>query len=262
MAAVTPNAFGDHNRSANPAISAPSTPSPSADLTDATLFDFVLPAGALPTGHPRRTDLAYIYVAPGSKAKWTNSCCPGVMVEHLVTGEIAFTSKAEAQVMRADGTLEPLAAGSKADLRPGDTFIARHEAEFSADNSGAEPAQLIEWLYQQEYFSFIAHDLPGWGGPGGKSTNKVLPEFEGNIEITLERHVLDPGEGDAAFPSNGVRQVVSPNIETNILTVSVDGEYAAYDSRDETTTAYVLEVTPLGAGSAHPIVNLPPPPQP
>jgi hypothetical protein len=182
------------------------------------------------------------------------------MFEHIVTGEIAFSSKAAAQVLRADGSVEDIAAGTEAMLQPGDTWIARNEVEFKASNTGPEPVQMAEWVYLHDPdASFGGHQLEGWGGPGGLDVTDQVPDFAGAIEVKLQRLVLDPGEGGYTFRTGGLRLVVSPNIETDILTVFGDGGFTAYDSQGQQTTAYTIEITPSGQASAHPIVGVPAP---
>jgi hypothetical protein len=243
-----------------PAINAPATPSPAAEPTDATLFDVVLPAEVLPTGDGRLTGLAIIYVDPGSTGTWVESCCPGLMFEHIVAGEIAFTSKAAAQVLRADASVEEIAAGTEAMLRTGDTWIARNEVEFTASNTGTEPVQMAEWVYLHDpSANFGGHQLDGWGGPGGLDVTDQPPDFPGPIEVQLRRLVLDSGEGRYPMRTGGVRLVVSPDIETDILTVFGDGGFTAFDSQGRPTTAYTIEITPSGEAIAHPIVGVPAP---
>ena len=243
-----------------PAINAPATPSPAAEPTDATLFDVVLPAEVLPTGDGRLTGLAIIYVDPGSTGTWVESCCPGLMFEHIVAGQIAFTSKAAAQVLHADSSVDEIAAGTEAALRPGDTWIGRNEVEFTASNIGTERVQMAEWTYLHDpYASFGGHRLEGWGGPGGLDVTDQLPDFAGAIEITQKRLILDPNEGESSFPTSGLRLAVSPNIETDILTVYGDGSFTAYDSQGNKTIAYTLEIRSAPLHSPRPIVGVPPP---
>jgi hypothetical protein len=250
----------DRTHTTGPAIHAPATPSPTVELTDATLFDVVLPPEVLPTGAGRLAGLGYLYVEPGAAGNWADSCCPGLMFEHVVAGEITFTSKAAAQVVRADDSVEDIAAGVDVALQPGDTFIARNEVEFRAANTGVEPVQMVEWVYLSDpRANFGGHRLVGWGGPGGLDVTDQPPDFPGAIEVQLRRLVLDPGEGGYTFRTGGLRQVVSPNIETDILTVYGDGGFTAFDSQGQQTTAYSIEITPSGQASAHPTVGVPAP---
>jgi hypothetical protein len=248
---------GDRTHTTGPAILAPATPSPTVERTDATLFDVVLPPEVLPTGAGRLAGLSYVYIEPGAIGSWADSCCPGLMFEHIVVGEITFTSKTASQVLRADDSVEDIAAGVDVALQPGDTFIARNEAEFRAANTGAEPVQMVEWLYLHDpRANFGGHRLDGWGGPGGLDITQELPDFPGAIEVQLRQLVLDPGEGAHTFRTGGLRQVVSPNIETDILTVYGDGGFTAFDSQGQQTTAYTVEITRSGQASAHPIVGV------
>jgi hypothetical protein len=250
----------DRTHTTGPAIHAPATPSPTAGLTDATLFDVVLPPEVLPTGAGRLAGLAYVYVEPGAIGNLADSCCPGLMFEHIVAGEITFTSKAAAQVVRGDDSVEDIAAGVDVALQPGDTFIARNEVEFRAANTGGEPVQMVEWVYLSDpRANFGGHQLVGWGGPGGLDVTDQPPDFPGAIEVRLQRLVLDPGEGGHPFRTGGLRQIVSPNIETDILTVYGDGAFTAFDSQGQQTMAYTIEITPSGNASAHPIVGVPAP---
>jgi hypothetical protein len=251
---------GDRTHTTGPAVHAPATASPTVELTDAALFDVVLPPEVLPTGAGRLAGLGYIYVESGATGNLADSCCPGLMFEHIVAGEITFTSMAAAQVLRADDSVEDIAAGVGVALQPGDTFIARNEVEFRAANTGGEPVQMVEWVYLSDpRANFGGHQLAGWGGPGGLDVTQELPDFPGAIEVRLQRLVLDPGEGSHTFRTSGLRQVVSPNIETDILTVYGDGGFTAFDSQGQQTTAYSIEITPSGQASAHPIVGVPAP---
>jgi hypothetical protein len=248
----------DKRYTTGPAINAPATPSPTVQLTPATLLDVVLPAEILPTGDGRLSGLVYIYVEGGATGTWLNSCCPGPMIEHVVAGEIAFTSKAATQVVRADGSIENIAAGTEVALQPGDTLVTRNEFEFRASNIGTQPVQMVEWVYVSDPMAYFAgHQLEGWGGLGGLDATQTLPTFPSSIRVTLNRLVLEPGDGKPPFQTDGIRQVVVPNVETEILTIFGDRSFSAVDSQGQLTTAYTLEVSPANSTRDLPIVGLP-----
>jgi hypothetical protein len=248
----------DKRYTTGPAINAPATPSPTVQLTPATLFDVVLPAEILPTGDGRLSGLAYIYVEGGATGTWLSSCCPGLMFEHVAAGEITFTSKAAAQVLHADASVEAIAAGTDVALQPGDTWIARNEVEFKASNIGTQPVQMVEWVYISDPMAYFAgHQLEGWGGLGGLDATQTLPTFPSSIRVTLNRLVLEPGDGKPPFQTDGIRQVVVPNVETDILTIFGDRSFAAVDSHGQKTTAYTIEITPAESNGALPVVGVP-----
>jgi hypothetical protein len=248
----------DRRHTIGPAITAPATPSPTVELTDATLFDVVLPAEVLPTGDGRLSGLVYIHVEQGSSGTAYTTCCPGPMFEYVVVGEMTFTSKGQAQVLRAEGTLESVPADTAVVLMVGDTLIARNEFTFTASNSGSGPAEIVEWVYVSDPSAYFAgHQVTGWGGLGGLAATQALPTFPSSIRVTLNRRVLEPGDGAPSFQTDGIRQVVVPNVETDILTVFGDGGFAAVDSHGLKTTVYTLEVSPANLTRDLPVVGQP-----
>lgn len=264
-------AFGRLDPGTSPAsISAPTAASPAAatpapgttTLLDVDLPAAVLPAGALPDDAGRLSGLSYVYVDAGSSGTWPgNSCCPGQFIEHVVAGSLTFSSAGPFQVLHADQTLDNLAADAEVVLGPGDTMIARNETTFTAANTGSTPVEMVEWGYLSDpYQSFAGHRLQGWGGPGGLSVTNSVPSFPKGIHITLRRLVLQPGDGAPVYRPDGLRQVVVPNIETDILLTFGEGDFIAVDSHGDLTTAYTLEIAPLNPNNAstRPVVGMPP----
>jgi hypothetical protein len=235
----------------------PATPAP--ELGTATLLDVGLPATVIPAAD-ELSGLAYFHVAPNTSGEWFGSCCPGLMVEHVLAGTISFTSAQSARVLRADGTQEEVAADAAVALGPGDTLLARNEAHFTAANPGSVPVEMVEWLYIASPDSqFAGHNLPGWGGPGGLDARGTLPAFAGPIRATLRRLVLAPGEGQSPFRPDGLRHLVVSDVEAEIVRVFGEGDFVAVDSQGKTTTVYTLEIVPLDASTDDvPIVGLPP----
>jgi hypothetical protein len=237
----------------------PSTPSP--ELGTTVLFDVVFPADVIPAGEGRLTALYYGYAEPGSDGQWFARCCPGVVIEHLVAGEMAFTSTGPMQVLRAGGTLAQIAAETAVLVGPGDTLITRNEDAVSATNTGATTAEFVEWIYLDDPdLLFAGHQIPGWGGPGGLAATTLMPSFPGDIRVTLQRLVLAPDDGQSEPLSIALRLVAVPNLETDILRYFGDEAFVAVDSQGQPTTVYTLEVLPFsGADPDAPIVGKPSP---
>jgi hypothetical protein len=242
-----------------PAIVAPATPLPEPVLTDATLLDGAFPVEVLPTDGGPIMGLASVLVEPGASGTWLPTCCDGPMVDFLVAGSLTMTTTEAIQVMRADGTLEEIAAETAFVLSPGDTLITRNLIGFDYANTGTTPAELVEWIYLNDFDQYFeGHQLPGWGGPGGLDLTTDIPVFTHPVRVTLKRHVLDPGETVTTLRPDGVLLVVTPNLETDTLRLFGDGAFQAVDSGGAVTIAYALEVVPLLNAGTVPVVGLPP----
>ena len=122
----------DRDHGGAPAIEAPATPSPEASPDD-TVLQLTLPATALPTGDKLGAGLAVFTIAPGTWSSWDQTCCPGVLVEHVVTGQ--YTVRAEVAITVVGPTELP----RRFRPEPGSSSI-RATAWFRATRWGSRPA--------------------------------------------------------------------------------------------------------------------------
>jgi hypothetical protein len=139
---------GEDRHTGGPAIYAPATPSPEATPDD-TVLHLTLPATALPTGDTLGAGLAVFTIAPGTRSSWDQTCCPGVLVEHVVAGQYSVRAEAAITIVRADQTVEAIPARTEVVLNPGDSLISRDEVAVEAANTGTEPVTLLSWLLIQ-----------------------------------------------------------------------------------------------------------------
>jgi hypothetical protein len=188
---------GEDRHTGGPAIYAPATPSPEATPDD-TVLHLTLPATALPTGDTLGAGLAVFTIAPGTRSSWDQTCCPGVLVEHVVAGQYSVRAEAAITIVRADQTVEAIPARTEVVLNPGDSLISRDEVAVEAANTGTEPVTLLSWLliqgdgtferqrttllWAELWPQFTGHKLPGWveGQPGDV---REMSDVQGPIRL-------------------------------------------------------------------------------
>jgi hypothetical protein len=207
-----------------PAIHAPATPTPE------TVLEITLPATALPTGDGVGAGLAVFTIAPGTRSTWDQTCCPGVLVEYVLSGQYTVRSQAAITVVRASGAAEEVPARTEVVLNPGDSLISRDEVGVEAANTGTEPVALLSWLlitgdgtfnsrvqlpmWDQFGPQFTGHKLPGWveGLPGDV---REMADVQGPIMLdaapaTIQlRRVTLPDNSTVSLPADGL-QFVAP----------------------------------------------------
>jgi hypothetical protein len=242
-----------------PAVYAPATPSPEATPDD-TVLHLTLPATALPTGDSLGAGLAVFTIAPGTWSRWDQTCCPGVLVEHVVSGRYTVRAQAAITVVRADQAVETIPASTEVVLNPGDSLVSRDEVGVEAGNTGTEPVTLLSWLLIQGdgtfnshvrlplwvelWPQFTGHKLPGWveGQPGDI---REMADIQGPITVTaapatirLQRVTMQ--DGDAVPMPVGSLQFIAPVGPHADKLRQADNTYRVLGEIGQPVTVYVL----------------------
>ena len=147
---------GGNPRMAIPGVVA----SPSPEPPDPTVLTVTIPAEELPSSDSVSSGLAYVTVPVGNRSRWDAYCCPGPMVEYVVEGSYSVVAEAPVRVVRANGTVEEIPAGTEVTLAAGDALVSRNETAVEAWNGGTEPVLLLNWVYIDDT-GFQGHSLPG-----------------------------------------------------------------------------------------------------
>ena len=229
LGARLPGRFSGPDHSRAPAVYAPASPSPAA-TPDETVLELTLPATALPTGDGVGAGLAVFTIAPGTRSTWDQTCCPGVLVEYVLSGQYTVRAAAAITVVRAGGAVEDIPARIEVILNPGDALVSRDEVGVEAANTGAEPVSLLSWLliegagtfdtqrvthlWAELWPQFTGHKLPGWveGLPGDI---REMSDVQGPVSLDAApatirlRRVTVPDDSVVPLPVEGV-QFVAP----------------------------------------------------
>gem|GEM_PF-5477312 len=229
-----------------PPIVAPSTLSPVATPEDATLLDIDIPAEAIPDSDGYVAGITYDTVPAGAVTEvvWSNSCCHGPLVQHVLGGALTFTVGAPTSVVRADGSTETVPADSAVELVPGDTLLSRNEHTVTITNAGAEPADIVGWhLLDDPNEMFAGRREEGWIYRDFEATTDV-PPITGSVALTLRREVLVPGDVVLVFAGN-LSLAVTADPEVDVFKRYGDGGIYPIDSRGDATVVYVITMIPL-----------------
>lgn len=249
----------DRDHGGAPAIEAPATPSPEASPDD-TVLQLTLPATALPTGDKLGAGLAVFTIAPGTWSSWDQTCCPGVLVEHVVTGQYTVRAEVAITVVRADGAAEEIPTRTRVVLNPGDSLVSRDEVGVEAGNMGTEPVTLLSWLLIQGdgtfnshvrlplwielWPQFTGHKLPGWveGQPGDI---REMADIQGPITVNaapamiqLQRVTMQDGQA-VPIPADGLQFIAPVGPHADKLR-QTDNTYRVLGEIGQPVTVYVL----------------------
>jgi hypothetical protein len=242
-----------------PAVYAPATPSPEATPDD-TVLRLTLPATALPTGDTLGAGLAVFTIAPGTWSSWDQTCCPGVLVEHVVSGQYSVRAEDAITIIRADQAVEAIPAHTEVLLNPGDSMISRDEVAVEAGNRGTEPVTLLSWLliqgdgtferqrttllWAELWPQFTGHKLPGWveGQPGDV---REMSDVQGPIRLdagsaTIElRRVTVRDDTILPPPADGLQFIAPVGPHADKLR-QADNTYRVLGEIGQPVTVYIL----------------------
>ncbi len=252
-----------------PAVIAPATPSPDG-VTEQTLVTVTLPANVLPRGAGVGAGLAHFTIPPGTRSTWTPpSCCPGPVMEYVLSGSYTVQAQAAIRVIRTDGPVEEIPAGTEVTLAAGDALVSRNEIVVEGANSGAASVELLSWvLVDDPSERSSGHLLAGWithaydvrSGDAGSYGIRVPT---GPATVRLQRIDLAPG---AAFPpsAEGTRFAVTlPENAAGTPRAGLIGRMSdntmVNTGQAETLTVYVLTLEPTSGGSGTPGASSPTP---
>ena len=174
------------------------------------LYSANYPAAALPTGSALNFIVWHATIDPGVQVSVPAAyvaCCPGPVVLHVLSGELAIRVDGSLRVARAGspGTpapVEELTEDTERTLRPGESAAYRFELPASYTNPGSIPVHLV-----------------GGGLLGGYAPapveNYVVSEFTeifpvpplpaGPVTMELVRVTLAPGDPLPAPPAGSLR---------------------------------------------------------
>jgi hypothetical protein len=237
----------------------PPTPTPVA--TEETLLQVTIPADALPHGEGVSSGLAHFSIPPGTRSTWEPYCCPGPMVEYVLEGTYTVRAEAAIQLVRADGTVEEVPAGTEVVLGPGDGLISRNETVVEAANTGATPVELLNWVLIEKG-DFGGHSLLGWVDHMA-DVQGPLAVPAGPATLLLRRVELAP---DATFPAPAAGTlrfgVTLPNNAAGTPVAADLGQQSDGTIRTvgaEAITIYILTLEPAGGATGSPVASSPTP---
>ena len=206
-----------------PAVHAPASASQEA-TSDETVLQLTLPAASLPTGDGVGAGLAVFTIAPGTRSTWNQTCCPGVLVEYVLSGQYTVRSQAAMTVVRAGGAVEEVPARTEVVLNPGDSLVSRDEVGVEAANTGTEPVSLLSWLLITGDGTFNSRvQLPMWVEFGSQFTGHKLPGWVEGLpgDVREMADVQGPIKLDAAPATIQLRRVTIP--DDSIVPLPADG---------------------------------------
>jgi hypothetical protein len=156
-----------------------------------------IPFGMFSPGAELRANLSLWTIPPGARANRASTCCPGLVIEYVITGSYAVRPAASARLVRAGGAEETILAGHDATLGPGDALIIRNETAIEAGNAGDQPVRLLTWLAIEvgpgtpEY---AGRGLRGWARASvGRSLEEIVTP-PSDLVVWLLWAELAPGE--------------------------------------------------------------------
>jgi hypothetical protein len=240
---------------------APTEPSVPTAATEGPVLKITLPAAALPRGDGVSSGLAHFIIPPGTGSTWEPNCCPGPLVEYVLRGTYSVRAEAAIQIVRADGTVEEVPAGTGVTLGPGDGLISRNETVVEAANVGATPVELLGWVLVEEG-GFQGHSLPGWV-MGGADVQGPLAVPAGPAELRLRRVELAPGAAITPPPGSLSFVVVLPQNAAGTPVPTFYGRQTDGTLRNPSSqnaiTVYVLTMEPVGGEAGSPVAVSPTP---
>jgi len=178
------------------AVASDGTPAPGV-VAEETLLEVALPAEALPHGDAVGGGLVHFTIAAGSRATREPYCCPGLLVEYVLSDAYTVRAEAAIRVVRADGAVEEVPAGTEVVLGPGDGPVSGHESAVEMANTGDAPVELLSWiLIDDSEGEFGGYDLAGWEVQSF-DVQGPLTVPPGPATLRLRRVEL---AGDADFP--------------------------------------------------------------
>jgi len=249
----------EHEKSI-PAAQAPASPT-ALPSTDTTLLRVTLPAAALPKGEGISGGLAHFSIPPGTRSTWTPPCCPGPLIEYVVSGSYSVKAEVALKVVRTDGSIQDVAANEEITLGPGDALISRNETVVEGANTGAVPVELLGWVIIEDS-GFGGHSLPGWlsGDASVQGDLVILPE---SMSVELRRVTLEPNS-ELPPPVAGTSQyavVLPSNSAGTPVTAAVSEELSggALIYGPEPVEVYVLTAEQTVPPNSSPAAGTPAP---
>lgn len=235
------------------AIFSEATPSPIGQ-DEELLLQITLPADVVPTGDTILAGLARFAVPAGNSSVWTPPCCPGPLIEYVVRGSYTVRAEEPVQVIRGDGSMEDVPAGTEVTLKPGDSLLSDNETIVEASNFGNEPVQLLGWVLIDDR-GFNGHILNGWqaGWPDATSVGIDPPA---PALVRLIRITLLPDEVWTPSPGALVLQTSLPvNDEGTPIgrpSIGKNAEGVINNAGSTAATIYVMTLEPAEPGSGTP----------
>ena len=245
---LRPGGDGNGNHAAGPAVYAPASPSPDA-LHGETVLELTLPAEAIPSGEEIGSGLEHLTIPPGIGGTWEETCCPGTSVEYIISGSYTVTAEEAVQVVRADGAVEDVPAGTEVTLGAGDSLIARVETRLYGANTGTTPTELLSWslIDATDDSTYNGRMLSGWSeGNFDLHRPRPLPA----VEAVIELHRFTVEDGDVIPVTGDLTYRVA--IGRGILVNRIDGTVTLTSRAEAPATVYVLTFTQPGARDGTP----------
>ncbi len=245
--------FGLHDQRDNPAITAPGYAA-----TDDTLLTFTIPAEAVSTGDKATIGLVIFTIPARSRSTWQPYCCPGSLMEYVVSGTYTVRADAPIQVLRGDGSIEDILAGTEVVLEPGDGLLSRNETVVESANTGSVPVELLSWVLIEDDGTFRGHQLVGWlDGEGDIKSASALSVTATTVELrrvsVRDGDVLEP-------PQNELQLITEQEVDAYLSQSTTDGSLTVVgESPDTDYSIYVLTLTQPGMGQSTPTSGTPMP---
>jgi hypothetical protein len=237
------------NHAAGPAVYAPAaSPSPEA-LAGETVLAFTLPAEAIPIADTLAMGLEHLTIPPGMSGSWEQGCCPGASVEYIISGSYTVTAEDAVQVVRGNGEVEEVPAGTEVTLEGGDSLIARVETPLRGANNGTEPTELVSWnlIDSTDDATFSGRMQSEWR-EGNFQVQRLDPLPA--VEAVIELHRFTVEDGDVIPAAGDVTLRVG--IGQGILVNRMDGAVTLTSQAVPPATVYVLTFTQPGARDGTP----------
>jgi hypothetical protein len=237
-----------------PAIQAPATPSPEA-TSDQTLVEITLPADVVPSSVKGSTLLARDTIPANSvttREKW--ECCPGSKVYLILDGSVSLESDGLIQVIRHDAgaVLEDVAAGSRADLGPGDAAVVRNE-DSQTWTAGATAVDILTAV-------LVGGSVPGsadpneWVGHGYQGADGTL-DLPGGPYLLAVRQVIVDADAQFAMPEGGVNQLGIIGDGQGFVGSDSDGTLNVTGTSGQ-TMVFVMTLATVSDGAGTPVAGM------
>jgi mannose-6-phosphate isomerase-like protein (cupin superfamily) len=175
----------------------PSTPT--AGITEETWFETTIPADALPPSGPVFLGLFRIVWEEGAGYRYQENA-PGVAIDCVVSGQLAFRPDVDELLIRADARQEPVAApgGEETTLEPGDCMLLHTDVHRDEHNVGAGPVDFVGVVIipEQTPPPAGAPEAIEFGPMGyiyGGHWSRTANAPSGPIHLALRRVTLAPG---------------------------------------------------------------------
>jgi hypothetical protein len=248
--AITSIRGGDHHPRSLPAAVVTTTP-PRETVLTTTLAAADIPINESGTAS---SGLVLFTIPVGAHSTWEPTCCPGPMIEYVLDGIYGVRAQAPLTLVRANGRVEEIAAGTEATLAAGDSLISRNETVVETWNAGTVPTRLLNWMFID---GATGHLVPNWHADQSDiDLNATLPHA--SAVVTLQRVTVPSGVELSLEPVDGLRCILpDPKRSDGTIFRRTDGSISKIKAGPGSPFVVYLLTVDAAATSATPLTGAP-----